>query len=383
MGMTGALAGIRVLDLSESVAGQFCGRMLADYGASVTLVEPPEGSALRRSAPFHPDGSSLRFLHLNTGKDSITLNRAVPSGAVLFDELARGADVVITGPGPDRAALRAVNPRLITSLVSDFGDDGPLRHWTGTELIHQALSGSTHRNGTHGDLPLYGAGDRAAHGAGVGAYIAILAALYARESTDRGQDVAVDVMQTTAAMTNPFMTQYHYSGLVEPRGERRLPLIRVLCRDGWVGVWVHLHRWRTICEGFGVPDLADDPRFADPSTRLDNWAALNAILQECARDEAADDLLRRLLKAHVVAARAYRLAELRTDCLHLSERGYWEQVETPAGPRAILGPQFRLSATPRQTPAAPPPIGGSNDRVYQALGLSASERAALRHAGVI
>lgn len=381
--MIGALAGFRVLDISESVAGQFCGRMLADYGAAVTLVEPPQGSPIRRTAPFHPDGASLRFFHLNSGKGSITLDRTVPSGAVLLAELARDADVVITGPGPDRDVLRAVNPRLVTALVSDFGDDGPLRHWTGTEMIHQALSGSTHRNGTHGALPLYGAGDRAAYGAGVGAYIAVLAALYTRESTDRGQDVAVDVMQTTAAMTNPFMTQYHYSGLVEPRGERRLPLIRVLCRDGWVGVWVHLHRWRAICAGFGVPDLADDPRFADPSTRLDNWAELNAILQECAGHEAADDLLRRLLKAHVVAARAYRLAELWTDCAHLSDRGYWEYVETPSGPRPILGPQFRFSATPRQPPTAPPAIGESNDRVYQGLGLSLSECAALRHAGVI
>ncbi len=381
--MTGALSGIQVLDISDSVAGQFCGRMLADYGSAVTLVEPPEGSRLRRSAPLHPDGSSLRFFHLNTGKASVTLNLGVASGAVLLADLVRGADVVIAGPGLDRAAMRAVNPRLVTALVSDFGDDGPLRHWTGTEMIHQALSGSTHRNGTHGELPLYGAADRAAYGAGVGAYIAVLAALYARESSDRGQDVAVDVAQTTAAMTNPFMTQYHYSGLVEPRGERRLPLIRVLCRDGWVGVWVHLHRWRTICAGFGLPELADDPRFADPSTRLDNWAALNATFQEVARQEAADDLLRRLLKAHVVAARAYRLAELWTDCAHLSDRGYWEQVETPTGPRPILGPQFRLSATPRQVPSAAPAIGEGNDRVYDALGLSTGERAALRHAGVI
>ena len=381
--MMGALAELRVLDVSESVAGQFCGRMLADYGAVVTLVEPLGGSRIRRMAPFHPDGESLRFLHLNTGKGSITLNRAVPSGAVLLLDLAREADVVIVGPGPDRDALRAVNPRLVTALVSDFGVDGPLRHWTGTEMIHQALSGSTHRNGTHGALPLYGAGDRAAYGAGVGAYIAILAALYGRESTGRGQDIAVDAAQTTAAMTNPFMTQYHYSGMVEPRGERHLPLIRVLCRDGWVGVWVHLHRWRVICQGFNVPDLADDPRFADPSTRLDNWAALNAILQECARHEAADDLLRRLLKAHVVAARAYRLAELRTDCAHLTDRGYWEQVETQAGPRPILGPQFRFSATPRQSSLASPAIGDANDRVYHGLGLSPSERAALRHAGVI
>jgi crotonobetainyl-CoA:carnitine CoA-transferase CaiB-like acyl-CoA transferase len=206
---------------------------------------------------------------------------------------------------------------------------------------------------------------------------------YALEDSDRGQDVAVDIAQTTSSMTNPFMTQYVYSGLVEPRGERRLPLIRVLCRDGWVGVWIHLHRWRSTYTAFGLPELADDPRFSDPKTRLENWPALNAIFQEVARHEQADDLLHRLLAAHVVAARAYRLRELCNDCAHLAERGYWEEIQTMQGPRPILGPQFRMSATPRQTPSGPPVLGADNDRIYRALGLTASERAALRNAGVI
>jgi crotonobetainyl-CoA:carnitine CoA-transferase CaiB-like acyl-CoA transferase len=381
--MTGALAGLRVLDTSDSIAGQFCGRMLADYGADVTLIEPPQGCAQRRSGPFHPDGTSLRFLHLNTGKSSITLDRGSPTGALLLLELARSADALIADPGLDRAAVRAANPRCVTALVSDFGEDGPYRAWRGTEMIHQALAGAAHRNGSGDREPLYGAADRAAHGAGVGAYIAILAALYAREDTGFGQDVAVDIAQTTSAMTNPFMSQYAYSGLVEPRGERRLPLIRVLCQGGWVGVWIHLHVWRATCDAFGLPDLAADPRFADPKTRLDNWPALNAIFQEVAGRMPAEDLLHRLLDRHVVAARAYRLTELWSDCAHLRARDFWETVDTPGGTRLILGPQFRMSATPRVVHGGPPEIGEGNDRVWPALGLTAVERDALRLAGVI
>ncbi len=381
--MSGALAGIRVLDVSDSVAGQFCGRMLADYGAEVVLVEPPCGTPIRRCGPFLADGSSTRFFHLNTGKSSITLDHAPPTGRVLLSELARNTDVIIARPQLDRLALSAANPNCVTALVSDFGEDGPLREWKGTEMIHQALSGAAHRNGTHGQLPLYGAADRAAHGAGVGACIAILAALYAREDSGRGQDVAVDIAQTTASMTNPFMTQYHYSGLVEPRGERRLPLVRVLCRDGWLGVWVHLHRWRPMCEGFGLPALADDSRFAEPATRLDNWPALNAILQEVAAREQADDLLRRLLERRVVAARAYRLTELANNCDHLTARGFFETVDMPDGPRPILGPQFRMSATPRRVKGGPPALGEANGRIYGDLGLTEAERGALRQAGVI
>jgi crotonobetainyl-CoA:carnitine CoA-transferase CaiB-like acyl-CoA transferase len=381
--MTAALAGLRVLDASDSIAGQFCGRMLADFGAQVTLVEPPGGASVRRDPPFHPDGSSLRFFHLNTGKSSITLDQRIPAGRVLLTQLATEADVVIAGAGVDRAALRAANGRLVTALVSEFGEDGPLAHWSGTEMIQQALSGAAHRNGQPDQPPLYGTGDRAAYAAGLGAYITILAALYAREDSDQGQDVAIDVAQTTSSMTNPFMTQYHYSGLVEPRGERRMPLIRVLCQDGWVGVWVHLHRWRATCAAFGLPDLADDPRFADPRIRLDNWPALNAVFQEVAVQQRADDLLYHLLNAHAVAARAYSLTELWSDCAHLAERGFWEQVETEDGPRPVLGPQFRMSQTPRQLTGGPPAPGEANDRCYAALGISMAERAALRHAGVI
>ena len=381
--MADALAGIRVLDISDSIPGQFCGRMLADHGADVVLLEPPQGSPVRRTGPFHPDGSSLRFFHLNTGKSSITLDRATASGGVLLADLVTGTDVIIAGPNIERDALRQVNPRCVTALTSDFGDDGPLRHWHGTEMIHQSLAGAAHRNGSHDREPLFGTADRAAHGAGVAACIAILAALYAREDTGRGQDVSADVAQTTSSMTNPFMTQYAYSGLVEPRGERRLPLIRVLCRDGWLGVWIHLHRWRAACEAFGLAALADDPRFAGPKTRLDNWPALMALFQDVARNERADDLLHALLNGHVVAARAYRLTELWNGCDHLTARGFWEQVETPNGPRPILGPQFRMSATPRRVRGGPPAIGESNDRVYTELGLTAVERAALRHAGVI
>lgn len=381
--MAGALAGIRVIDASDSIAGQFCGRMLTDYGAAVTLVEPPCGSPLRRASPFHSDGTSLRFFHLNTGKTSVTLDHRNASGRVLLAQLATEADVVIAGVGLDREVLRRANCRLVTALVSDFGEDGPLAHWRGTEMIYQALSGAAHRNGAHGHTPLYGAADRAAYGAGVGAYIAILAALYAREGSAQGQDVAVDVAQTTSSMTNPFMTQYHYSGLVEPRGERRLPLIRVLCQDGWVGVWVHLHRWRATCAAFDLPDLVDDPRFADPRIRLDNWPALNAAFQDIAVKHRADDLLHRLLKANAVAARAYRLTELWNDCAHLAERGFWQQIDTANGPRPALGPQFRLSATPRQISDGPPMVGEANGRLYGALGISTVERSALRHVGII
>lgn len=370
--MVSALHGLHVLDLSGSVAGQFCGRMLADYGADVTLVEPPVGTATRRAPPFHPSGGTaelLLFQHLNVGKSSITLDRRTASGRRLLLALAERSDVVVAGTDAERDAIAQAAPRCIVAQVSDFGDDGPYRDWRGTEMIHQALAGIMRRNGVSGREPLYGCGDRASYGAGVAAYIGVLAALFARARLDRGQLVSVDVAATTASMANPFVTQYFYSGLEEPRGGRRMPLGRALCRDGWVGYWLHVHLWHGFCELLGLAQLLDDPRFAVAKTRLDNWAELVALVQAHVTEWRVDDVLARLQSRKVVAARVFRLTELWNDCAHLRQRGYWETVDTPHGPRPMLGPQFRMSATPRTVRGGPPALGEANARIYGALGL--------------
>jgi crotonobetainyl-CoA:carnitine CoA-transferase CaiB-like acyl-CoA transferase len=135
--MSGALSGLRVLDLSDSVAGQFCCRMMADFGAEVTLVEPPSGSPTRAMPPFDPakDGAgSLLFFHLNLGKASIALDRATDQGRAKLLELVKSADAVVVGVDADRDALQKANSRCIVTLVSDFGDDG---RWAVPPLARQ------------------------------------------------------------------------------------------------------------------------------------------------------------------------------------------------------------------------------------------------------
>ena len=362
--MTQALQGIRVLDCSDGIAGQFCGRMLADHGAEVTLVEPPGGSVLRRQGPFRDAGGreSLLFFHNNTGKSSVTLDVSTPLGCQALAALARGADVVIAGLDIDRAALRSANPDCVLATVSGFGDDGPYRDWQGTEMIYQALAGIMRRNGEAGREPLYGCGDRASYGAGVAAYIAILAALHARPRIQGGQDVAVDIAETTAAMANPFVTQYLYNGIEEPRG-RPMPFARLACRGGWVGIYLHVHLWAALCEAVGLPDLVHDPRFAPAKARLENWKSLEEILQAQVGGWTAEDLLARLQSRKIVAAQAYSLVGLRRNNPHLDARNYWESVETPHGSQTILGPQFRMGATPRQVRGPAPDLGASDARV--------------------
>ncbi len=352
-----ALAGIRVLDLCDSIAGQFCARMLADHGAETLLVEPAAGGALRHAAPLGPDGASLLFLHLNTGKRSIVLDRISAKGQKAFAKLTQTADVVIVDTEADRAALAALAPDAITALVSPFGADGPFADWTGCEMIYQAIGGVMHASGSPDRAPLYGCGDRASFSAGAAAYSAVLAALYAKGRWGIAQAVSVDIAETAAAMANPYVTGYLYNGLLESRRDRRTPVGQLRCPDGWVGFYLHVHLFAAMCEALGLAELAEDPRFKPPRARLDNWHALVALVQAHVGAWQADDLLAILQSVRVVAARSYRLTELRDDCPHLAERGFWEQVATPSGPRTILGPAFRFSLTPRAVQGAAPALG--------------------------
>jgi len=353
----GALDGVRVLDASETLAGQFCGRMLADHGAEVTLVEPPGGSATRAVPPFDPGrGDSLAFFHANLGKRSVVLDAAAPAGAAAWRRLTAASDVILVGRDGDPDALRAGNPAAVIGVVSGFGRDGPWRDWQGAEIVYQALSGMMNHNGERDREPLYGCGNRGSFSAGIAAYAGVLAALLARDEAG-GQVVSVDVAETLSSMWYPYPLIHAYSGWLEPRGERDQPVGRVRCRDGdWICFWIRAEDWPRACDALGRPELAADPRFAVPSERQRNWGAVLAAIGEVAAGLDADDFLARWQAGRLIGAKGFRPTELWRHP-HLRERGYWESVETPDGPRPILGPQLRMGETPRRVRGGAPAIG--------------------------
>lgn len=343
-----ALRGLRVLDASESIAGQFCGRMLADYGAEVTLAEPPGGSCVRRMPPFAPEkGDSLVFFHVNLGKRSTALDPSTPAGRSLLLRLAEASDVVIVGRDGDVEALRAASPNAVICVVSPFGRDGPWRDWQGAEIVYQALSGMMNHNGLSSREPLYGCGQRSSYSAGLAAYAGVLAALHARGEVG-GQVVSIDIAETIASMWYPYPLIHAYSGWLEVRGERNQPVGQVKCRDGdWICFWVRPDDWRGACTALGRPELATDPRFATSEERQKNWRAALALIQDVAASLDSDEFLRRWQANRMICAKAFRPTELWRHP-HLRERGYWQEVATADGPRPILGPQFRMGGTPRR-----------------------------------
>ena len=347
--MTSALERFQVLDLSESIAGQYCCRLFADFGAQVQLVEPPDGSALRRLPPMGRGGESLTFRHLNHGK---TIHRLRPGSAddqIL--QLAADLDLAVVPAGFDVGPIRRASPHCVIQEVSTFGADGPLADWQGGEMIVQALSGMMNNNGEPGRPPLFGTGNRAAYAAGLAAYVSALALLLARDEDRR--HASVDVAETAAAMSFPYVLQHAYNGTDRRRGDQEIPAGQVLCRGTWVCIWVYPFRFAAMCRALGLDRLTRDPRFAETAERTRNWSALFDEIQQALADRDAEEVVRELQEAQVIAACAYRPSELAANP-HLEARGFWEEALMGGKRVQVLGPPFRMSRTPRRLGAADP-----------------------------
>ncbi|MGY2004435.1 CoA transferase [Blastococcus sp. SYSU DS1024] len=357
------LAGVRVVDCSDTVAGQFATRLLADYGADVVLVEPAGGSPLRQRGPFvrGDDGEmhSLLFEHLNGGKAS----SLVPDGSSIDAELVRlaaTADVMVVSRPELAEAVGADTGAPVVVVITDFAATGPYADWQGSELIHQALSGSMYMTGLKDREPLYGVGERASYAAGLDAYIAITAALHQR--IDRGEScrrIDISIHEAAAAMEQNFSTQWAYNGTVPVRDEGTRPKGRAQCSDGWVVYFVRQGpgQWAQFCEVFQVPELADDPRFSTWGALVSNWPIASALIDQQTRSLTVEEVADAAYRAKLVLAPVRDLAALYTE-KHLRSRDFWRTVSGASGDRVALGPVFSgtRSIADRDRPA--PSAGG-------------------------
>ena len=219
------LEGLRVVDLTEDV-GELCGRLLSDLGAEVVRVEPPGGSPTRSRPPLAPDGTGLWWQYRNAGKRGIVLDLATGDGAARLRELVAGADVLLdsarTGERPtglDGAALAASNPRLVAASLTWFGLDGPYASYAATDDVVVAMSGWLSSSGRSTDLPLLVPGSLASDAAGTMGVFAVLAALWQRRVTGRGQ--LLDLSAHEATIQIDTWAVPNASAIVERRDGRR------------------------------------------------------------------------------------------------------------------------------------------------------------------
>jgi formyl-CoA transferase/CoA:oxalate CoA-transferase len=391
------LAGVRVLDLTQNVAGPFCAQTLGDLGAEVVKVERPgRGDEVRAWAPPTWGVESAAFLALNRNKRSLALDVKAPGARTVVDRLVGWADVLVQSFRPGAAEAlgfgaaeaRARNPRLVYCAITAFGARGPLRDLPGYDPMMQACAGLMSLTGYPGQPPARSGTALVDMGTGLWAALAIVAALRERDRTGQGVEIGTALFDTALAWIPYQLLGYLGSGQVPgPMGSGTAivaPYSAFPTADGWLMIAAGTDaRFDRLCRVLGRPDLAADPRFTHNPDRLRHRDALVAALDEETRRHATAVLLARLRAADVTCAPLQTLdqvvADPQTDA---------SEMLLPTPHAAI--PDLRTVALPvrwdGRRPAAvrpPPGVGEHTAEVLGELGFGAAEIAALGAAGAV
>lgn len=401
--MDGALAGVRILDLSRILAGPWATQLLADLGADVIKVEHPDGGdETRRWTPPALEGESgyreaAYFLCANRGKQSICIDIANPEGQRLVRALAATCDVVVenfkvgglTRYGLDAATLRGLDPRLIYCSITGFGQDGPRARQAGYDFMVQALGGLMSVTGEAGGPPLKVGVALADVMTGLYAANAISAALLARERTGHGQVIDVALFDVQLATLANQALNFLVSGRSPaPRGNVHpniAPYESFYTADREIVVAVGSDRqFAALCRVLAAPELIADPRYASNDLRVVNRDALAGELNSLFYAQASAELLPRLEAAGVPAAPINDLAEAFADP-QAQHRGTVLSLAHPGlGTAPGVACPVRLSETPVAYRRAPPMLGEHGDAILaERLHLSGREIHALKAAGVV
>jgi len=368
-----ALAGVRVLDCTGFVAGPYCGRLLADLGADVIKVEPPEGDPARSYGPFpgnrpHPEKSAT-YIHLNTNKRGVTLDLATPPGRDAFLHLASAADVVVEDAPPGELAslglgyeaLAKDNPGLVMTSITPFGQTGPYRDLRAHHInLFNATEGKTSARRRDG-RPTVGGGFLGEYDSGLNAGVATLAALYASRSSGLGQHVDVSRFESMASLQRVDISiQRNKDHAPAYQGVSRIGGL-VPCKDGYVVMTVvEDHQWRSLAELIGRPEWATDPRFASREERPRRAPEIQRAILAWAKQRTKDEIYHRGQAAKVPVGAVLSVPELLASP-QLAARGFFHEVKHPgAGAHLQPGMGFQLSRSPWRAERPAPQLGEHN-----------------------
>ena len=388
-----ALADLRVLDLCQHVAGPFCAKLFADFGADVIKVEPPgQGDSARALGPFpggeaNPEASGA-FLYLNTNKRGVTLNLETSVGRDLLRELAATADIVIesfdvgamAAMGLDFDRLETLRPGMILTSITPFGQTGPWRQFQATDLITHATSGLSAVNRVKDGPPLRQPSYQTDYQGGAMAFLSTMSAVCYRDVERVGQHVDIAIQEAAATMIAPEIARVSYAGRSPGMRLGFLP-----CRDGYVTLNVRSDQaWRDLWAFFGHPEGAEDERFATVGDRRQNQAEMEAYLKPQLAHYTMQELFDALQPRRILVGMALDLPRL-LDNPHLNAREFFVDVDHPvAGPMTMPGAPFQMRATPWRLRRPAPLVGQHNDEVYiEELGHRRQDLDRWRAAGVI
>jgi crotonobetainyl-CoA:carnitine CoA-transferase CaiB-like acyl-CoA transferase len=390
------LDGVRVVDLTENLAGPFCTMILADMGAEVVKVERPGiGDESRRFPPFVA-GESAGYLTLHRGKKSVALDLKDARGREAFAALVGRADVLVEafrpgtldrlGLGPDR--LRQDHPRLIVCSLSGFGQTGPYRERGGYDLVAQAMGGLMSVTGEPDRAPAKCGLPVTDMGCGMWAAIGILLALRARERSGEGQRVDTSLFEVPLAWGSWHAARYFATGeVVGPLGSAHPSSAPYQAFQGADGKWFVLaagvqHLWERLCKLVDRPDLAADPRFQTNADRVRHAAAIGAELAVAFRRRPAAGWIQGCEAEGIPAGPVNSIAEAYADPQAQARQMTVELEHPTVGRHTVLGIPVKLSATPGAVDAPAPRFGQHTEEVLRALGYPADAARALADAGL-
>jgi len=408
--MSKALDGVRVLDMTHVQSGPSCTQILAWLGADVIKLEAPTGDITRQQLRDLPDVDSLYFTMLNCNKRSITLNMKSDRGKEIFTDLVQNSDVLVENFAPgaiDRMGftwerLQEINPGLVFASIKGFGP-GRYENFKAYEVVAQAMGGAMSTTGFEDGPPTATGAQIGDSGTGIHLVAGILAALFQRTSTGKGQRVTVAMQEAVLNLTrvklrdqqrlthgplreypnDNFGTEVPRSGNASGGGQ---PGWALRCAPGgandYIYVIVQPPGWAPIAELIGKPELAEDPDWATPVARLDKLDKMFALIEQWTEQHTKFEVMDKLNALNVPCGPIMSTAELIADET-LADLGAVVEVEHPQrGTFKTVGCPIKLSDSPVEVQTSPG-LGEHNSVIYGSLGISPAELDDLKTAGVI
>lgn len=400
----GPLAGVRVIDLSQMLAGPYCSMMLSDMGAEVIKIEPVNGDQTRLQGPHFPDDAEQHFggyfQSVNRNKSSLALDLKQAAGREILLRLVKDADVLLENfrvgvmdkLGLSYEFLHDVNPKLVYACIRGFGDPrtgkSPYVDWPAYDVVAQAMGGIMAITGPDGDSPIK-------VGPGVGdifpatmAAFGVASALRHAEKTGEGQFLDVAMYDSILALCERVVFQYGYTGEIpRPQGTSHpllCPFDNFPTSDGWVTIAAPREKlWGELCRLIGAPELAEDPRYSSNRARVQNATEVRAILSAWTKTRTKQEVMD-ILGGFVPAGPVNDARDIFNDP-HVASRDMLVRLEHPGSAQVgtFAGVPVKLKGTPGTPPRRAPLLGEHTEDILKSYGYTEPELAALKAANVI
>jgi formyl-CoA transferase len=394
---TGPLAGLKVVELGQLIAGPFAAKTLGDFGADVIKIEPPVTGDPLRQWRLLKDGTSVWWQVQSRNKRSLALDLKEEAAQDIVRQLVQDADVLIEnfrpgamegwGLGPE--ALQAINPRLIMLRISGYGQTGPYRDKPGFGVVAEAMSGLRHLTAEPGRVPVrvgVSIGDTLASLHGV---MGILMALHERQRSGLGQVIDVALYEAVFNCMESLLPEYSAFGAVREAAGSALPGIApsnaYRCADGGYALIAGNGDsiFKRLMHTMGREDLGHDPALVDNAGRVKRVAEIDAAIGAWTAERSVSEVLADLDKAAVPAGRIYTVADIAADP-HYQARGMLQSVRMPGGSDlTVPGIVPKLSRTPGSHRRNAPALGQDSDAVLREVGLSEAQIQALKDKGIV